>query len=106
MSDKIHTLGTPHERVRMLIRQVGLDQIELSKKLNISEPVVSSALKGRNEKSFQRIIDLLVREYSISLDDIYQQDHTAMQQIQERLDRIESGIEELKEMMRKLDQKR
>ena len=103
MKNETRNLGTPHGRVRMLIRQVGLDQIELSKKLNISEPVISSALGGRNEKSFQRIVDLLVREYSISLDDIYQEDHTALQQIRDRLDRIEAGIEELKEMIRKLD---
>lgn len=103
MNNKILHLGTPHEKVRMLIRQVGLDQIELSKKLNVSEPVVSSALKGKNDKSFQRIVDLLIREYGVTHDDIYQEAPSTMQELKERLDRIEEGISELKALLQKLD---
>lgn len=96
---------TPYVKVRMLLRQVGLDQIELAKKLNLSEPVISSALNGKNEKSFLRIVDLLMREYNFTHEDIYQQSITLTQMVQEGLSRIEARLDEMQEMIRRLDER-
>ncbi|HOY21387.1 MAG TPA: hypothetical protein PLC89_29000 [Haliscomenobacter sp.] len=106
MAEKNRSLMTTQARVRMLLKQIPLDQGSLAQKLNISQPVISLALNGHNDKTFERIVDLLIREYHIRHEDIYQEDPSTMQQIQERLDRIESSIEELKEMIQKLGQKR
>ena len=105
MSNKSRDFEAPHAKVRMLLRQVGLDQIELSKKLNLSEPVVSSALNGKNEKSFQRIVDLLIQEYNFTYDDIYQQNNTVTQMIQEGLNRIESRLDQMQEMIKRMEEK-
>ena len=83
----------------------GFDQIELAKKLNLSEPVISSALNGKNEKSFQRIVDLLMREYNFTHEDIYQQSITLTQMIQEGMGRIETRLDEMQEMIRRLDER-
>ncbi len=105
MNNETSGSETPHVKVRMLLRQVGLDQVELAKKLNLSEPVISSALNGKNEKSFQRIVDLLMREYNFTHEDIYQQSITLTQMVQEGLGRIESRLDEMQEMIRRLDEK-
>ena len=105
MNNETSGSENPHAKVRMLLRQVGLDQVELAKKLNLSEPVISSALNGKNEKSFQRIVDLLMREYNFSHEDIYQQSITLTQMVQEGLGRIESRLDEMQEMIRRLDEK-
>lgn len=105
MKNELSGSETPHAKVRMLMRQVGLDQVELAKKLNLSEPVVSSALNGKNEKSFLRIVDLLMREYNFTHEDIYQQNVTLTQLVQEGLGRIEARLDEMQEMIRKLDEK-
>jgi DNA-binding transcriptional regulator LsrR (DeoR family) len=81
MNNETSGSETPHVKVRMLLRQVGLDQVELAKKLNLSEPVISSALNGKNEKSFQRIVVLLMREYNFTHEDIYQQSITLTQSV-------------------------
>ncbi|AEE50436.1 helix-turn-helix domain-containing protein [Haliscomenobacter hydrossis] len=105
MNNETSGSETPHVKVRMLLRQVGLDQVELAKKLNLSEPVISSALNGKNEKSFQRIVDLLMREYNFTHEDIYQQSITLTQMVQEGLERIETRLDEMQEMIKRLDER-
>lgn len=105
MNKETNNSETPYVKVRMLLRQVGLDQIELAKKLNLSEPVISSALNGKNEKSFLRIVDLLMREYNFTHEDIYQQSITLTQMVQEGLSRIEARLDEMQEMIRRLDER-
>ncbi len=105
MAEKNRNLASPQARLRMLLKQISLDQGTLAKKLDISQPVISLALNGHNDKTFQRIVDLLIREYDVAHDDIYQEAPSTMQELKERLDRIEAGISELKEILQKLDKK-
>ncbi|MDX2067222.1 MAG: hypothetical protein SFV55_02290 [Haliscomenobacter sp.] len=102
MSEKKRDLSSPQARLRVLLKQIPLDQGTLAEKLGISQPVISLALNGHNDKTFQRIVDLLIREYGVAHDDIYQEAPSTMQELKERLDRIEAGIEEIKTMLRKL----
>lgn len=102
-------------QVKAIMKSLNLDQAQLGDKLGITQASVSRALNGNNEKTFQKIIQLLESDYGVTslnqhLESAVGNDlleiKKELQEIKEgitRLKEIKEGIEEVKEMIRRLE---
>lgn len=96
-------------RVKGILRSLGLNQQQLAQKLGLAQGVVSLALNGGNEKTFGKIVTLLMQEYGVEMDSIYgetEPGNKVMQQleaIKQELNRLNQGMEDLKEMIGRLE---
>jgi transcriptional regulator with XRE-family HTH domain len=92
-------------QVKGVIRSLGLDQMLLAEKLGVNQTNISKALNGGNEKTFQRILNLLETEYEVT--SLNQHLESAVgndiSEIKAELQAIKSTLEELKTMIGKLE---
>ena len=98
---------TVHTRVKETIKSLDLDQTTLAQKLEVTQTMVSMALRGTNQKTFLRLLTLLKNEYNLDFnensaggDDI-EMIKAELQELNDRMGEVLRGIEELKEMMKK-----
>lgn len=98
---------TVHTRVKETIKSLNLDQTTLAQKLEVTQTMVSMALRGTNQKTFLRLLTLLKNEYSLDFnenpaggDDI-EMIKTELRELNDRMGEVLKGIEELKEMLKK-----
>ena len=94
------------QRVKGILKTLAISQKDLAKQLGLAQGVVSLALNGGNEKTFRRIIDLLVQEHQIDPQHIYGETErgdkilTQLEEIKEELQQLKSGIEEVKRLLK------
>jgi transcriptional regulator with XRE-family HTH domain len=98
---------TVHTRVKEALKSLNLDQTTVAQKLEVTQTMVSMALRGTNQKTFLRLLTLLKNEYNLDFnessagsDDI-EMIKTELRELNERMGEVLRGIEELKEMMKK-----
>ena len=98
---------TVHTRVKETIKSLNLDQTTLAQRLEVTQTMVSMALRGTNQKTFLRLLTLLKNEYNLDFnenpkggDDI-EMIKAELQDLQGKMGEVLKGIEELKEMMKK-----
>lgn len=99
-----------YTKVKGIIKSLNLDQQTLASQLGVHQTMVSNALNGKNEKTFQRLVALLEKEHGVNVEDAPRPlaDESDIQLIKEELNSLQGkmgevlkGIEELKEMMKK-----
>lgn len=107
---KENQLHTPiYNQVKAVMKSLNLDQAQLAEKLDLTQASVSKALNGGNEKTFQRIVNLLESEYGVA--SLNQHLETAVgndiaeikAELQEIKATLQKGLEELKEMIGRLE---
>jgi predicted transcriptional regulator len=98
---------TVHTRVKEALKSLNLDQTTVAQKLEVTQTMVSMALRGTNQKTFLRLLTLLKNEYNLDFnensaggDDI-EMIKTELRELNDRMGEVLRGIEELKEMMKK-----
>jgi transcriptional regulator with XRE-family HTH domain len=84
------------QRVKGALKSVGMSQKDLAQHLGLAQGVVSLALNGGNEKTFRRIVDLLVKEHGIDPQQLFGKD--------ERGDKILIELKVIKEELNALRQ--
>lgn len=98
-----------YDRVKTAIKSLNLDQYQLAEKLGITQAAISKALNGKSDRSLQRLVMLLSKEYGIDFEPLQnnsdqreelQQIRTELKEMKESL---EKGLGELKEMISKLE---
>lgn len=93
-------------RVKGILKTLGINQKDLSKRFGLAQGVVSLALNGGNERTFRRITDLLVQEYGVDPQQIFgETEHgnkimTQLEAIQAELAELRSEIKELKDLVK------
>jgi transcriptional regulator with XRE-family HTH domain len=107
--DKQNFPPSIYDRVKTAIKSLNLDQYQLAEKLGITQAAISKALNGKSDRSLQRLVMLLSKEYGIDFEPLqnnsdqreeFQQIRTELKEMKESL---EKGLEELKEMISKLE---
>lgn len=96
-----------YNQVKGVIKSLNLDQSVLAEKLGMKQTTVSKALNGSNEKTFQRIVELLETEYGVT--SFNQQLEASLSkdiaEIKEELkglrEALEKGLEEIRGMVGK-----
>lgn len=96
-----------YSQVKGVIKSLNLDQSVLAEKLGMKQTTVSKALNGSNEKTFQRIVELLETEYGVT--SFNQQLEASLSkdiaEIKEELkglrEALEKGLEEIRGMVGK-----
>jgi predicted transcriptional regulator len=98
---------TVHTRVKEALKSLNLDQTTVAQKLEVTQTMVSMALRGTNQKTFLRLLTLLKNEYNLDFnensaggDDI-EMIKAELRELNDRMGEVLKGIEELKEMMKK-----
>jgi predicted transcriptional regulator len=98
---------TVHTRVKEALKSLNLDQTTVAQKLEVTQTMVSMALRGTNQKTFLRLLTLLKNEYNLDFnentaggDDI-EMIKAELRELNDRMGEVLRGIEELKEMMKK-----
>lgn len=98
---------TVHTRVKEALKSLSLDQTTVAQKLEVTQTMVSMALRGTNQKTFLRLLTLLKNEYNLDFkessaggDDV-EMIKAELQDLQGKMGEVLRGIEELKEMMKK-----
>lgn len=96
--------ATLYNKVKGVIRSLELDQAQLAQKLELNQANISKALNGGNEKTFQRIIQLLENEYGITSLNQHLESAVGndLVEIKNELKEIKEGIEALKKMIGEL----
>ena len=96
-----------YSQVKGVIKSLNLDQNVLAEKLGMKQTTISKALNGGNEKTFQRIVELLETEYGVTsfsgqLEASLSRD---IAEIKEELkglrEALEKGLEEIRGMVGK-----
>lgn len=96
---------TVHTRVKETLKSLNLDQTTIAQKLDVTQTMVSMALRGTNQKTFLRLLTLLKNEYNQEFNEnqVAENDIEAikaeLQTLQGKMDEVLKGIEELKEKM-------
>lgn len=91
-----------HTRVKEALKSLNLDQTTVAQKLDVTQTMVSMALRGTNEKTFLRLLSLLKNEYNLDFNEnqVAENDIEAikaeLQSLQGKMDEVLKGIEELK----------
>lgn len=107
--DKQNFPPSIYDRVKTAIKSLNLDQYQLAEKLGITQAAISKALNGKSDRSLQRLVMLLSKEYGIDFEptqnnsdqrEELQQIRTELKEMKES---FEKGLEELKEMISKLE---
>lgn len=86
---------------------MNLDQSVLAEKLGMKQTTVSKALNGSNEKTFQRIVELLETEYGVTSFNQHLEASLSkdIAEIKEELkglrEALEKGLEEIRGMVKK-----
>lgn len=95
-----------YSQVKGVIKSLNLDQNVLAEKLGMKQTTISKALNGGNEKTFQRIVELLETEYGVTsfsgqLEASLSRD---IAEIKEELkglrEALEKGLEEIRGMVK------
>jgi len=98
---------TVHTRVKEALKSLNLDQTTVAQKLEVTQTMVSMALRGTNQKTFLRLLTLLKNEYNLDFNensaggDHIEMIKTELRELNDRMGEVLRGIEELKEMMKK-----
>lgn len=98
---------TVHTRVKEALKSLNLDQTTVAQKLEVTQTMVSMALRGTNQKTFLRLLTLLKNEYNLDFNEsLAGEDDVAtikaeLQELKGKMGEVLKGIEELKEMMKK-----
>lgn len=105
ISEKDTSRDALFTQVKGVIKSLGLDQMVLAEKLGVNQTNVSKALNGGNEKTFQRIVNLLETEYGVT--SLNQHLESAVgndiSEIKAELQAIKGTLEELKLMIGRLE---
>ena len=105
MSEKKTDQVGIYSKVKSIIKSLNLDQQTLASQLDVHQTMVSNALNGKNEKTFQRLIVLLEKNYDVNLGGVQRQLESEndieaikaeLQNLQGKMDEVLKGIEELK----------
>ena len=83
-------------RVKGILKTLEIGQKDLANQLGLAQGVVSLALNGGNEKTFRRIVDLLVKEHGIDPQQLFGKD--------ERGDKIMIELKVIKDELNALRQ--
>jgi predicted transcriptional regulator len=83
-------------RVKGILKTLEIGQKDLANQLGLAQGVVSLALNGGNEKTFRRIVDLLVKEHGIDPQQLFGED--------ERGDKIMIELKVIKDELNALRQ--
>ena len=98
---------TVHTRVKETLKSLNLDQTTVAQKLDVTQTMVSMALRGANQKTFLRLLVLLKNDYNLDFTESQAVENdieaikAELQSLQGKMDEVLKGIEELKG---KLDQ--
>ena len=97
-----------HTRVRETIKSMNIDQITLAQKLEVTQTMISMALRGANHKTFLRLLAILQNEYNLDFNDdsiFTQTDEVIIEhlvairgdlgQILERIGKLEARMDQL-----------
>lgn len=93
---------TVHTRVKEALKSLNLDQTTVAQKLDVTQTMVSMALRGTNEKTFLRLLALLKNEYNLEFNETPIPENNLeaikaeLQSLQGKMDEVLRGIEELK----------
>lgn len=96
-----------HTQVKKALKSLNLDQTTVAQKLDVTQTMVSMALRGANQKTFLRLLVLLKNEYDLEFNEsqVAESDldviKAELQSLQEKMDEVLKGIEELKGQMGK-----
>ncbi len=96
-----------YNQVKGVIKSLNLDQSVLAEKLGMKQTTVSKALNGSNEKTFQRIVELLETEYGVTSFNQHLEASLSkdIAEIKEELkglrEALEKGLEEIRGMVKK-----
>ena len=105
MPDKKKSDPSIYHQVKAVMKSLNLDQAQLGEKLGLTQASVSKALNGGNEKTFQRIVNLLETEYGVT--SLNQHLESAVgndiSEIKAELQAIKGTLEELKMMIGRLE---
>jgi transcriptional regulator with XRE-family HTH domain len=92
---------TIYNRVKGTLKSMDLDQQSLASKLGVTQTMVSMALRGKNEKTFQRLLTLMEQDYGVNLresstpSDI-EQIKADLQTLKAQMDILIKSVEDLK----------
>ncbi len=93
-----------YQQVKGVIKSLGLDQADLADKLGVKQASISQALNGGNNKAFQRIVQILETEYSIT--SLNQHLESAVGNelavIKNMLQNLQNSVDELRQEIRDL----
>ncbi len=95
-----------YNQVKGVIKSLSLDQSVLAEKLGKKQTTVSKALNGSNEKTFQRIVELLETEYGVTSFNQHLEASLSkdIAEIKEELkglrEALEKGLEEIRGMVK------
>lgn len=105
MTEKDTSRNALFTQVKGVIKSLGLDQMVLAEKLGVNQANVSKALNGGNEKTFQRIVNLLENEYGVTSLNQHMESAVGndISEIKAELQAIKGTLEELKTMIGKLE---
>ena len=105
MAEKDTSRNALFTQVKGVIKSLGLDQMVLAEKLGVNQANVSKALNGGNEKTFQRIVNLLENEYGVTSLNQHMESAVGndISEIKAELQAIKGTLEELKTMIGKLE---
>ncbi len=105
MAEKDTPRNALFTQVKGVIKSLGLDQMVLAEKLGVNQANVSKALNGGNEKTFQRIVNLLENEYGVTSLNQHMESAVGndISEIKAELQAIKGTLEELKMMIGKLE---
>jgi flagellar capping protein FliD len=99
-----------HNKVKGIVRSLGLDTTQLAEKLDSNIASVSRALNGQNEKLFNKILVFLSEQHGITslhqhLDSAVGRDiaeiKTSLLDLQNAIERLEQGMRDLQEEIKK-----
>jgi predicted transcriptional regulator len=94
-----------HTQVKKALKSLNLDQTTVAQKLDVTQTMVSMALRGANQKTFLRLLVLLKNEYNLEFNEnqVVETDidviKAELQSLQEKMDEVLKGIEVLKGKM-------
>jgi transcriptional regulator with XRE-family HTH domain len=107
MPKKVPNDLTIHNRVKEKLKSLNLDQTTIAQKLEVTQTMVSMALRGTNQKTFLRLLALLKNEYNLDFSESLSSENdleaikTELQNLQSQMGEVLKGIEELKGMLKK-----
>jgi len=107
MPKKVPDDLTIHNRVKEKLKSLNLDQTTIAQKLEVTQTMVSMALRGTNQKTFLRLLALLKNDYNLDFSESLSSENdleaikTELQNLQNQMGEVLKGIEELKGMLKK-----